>query len=82
MKADCYSFYQLWYNLRNKFLLFYSILGIRCVSHYSVTSLSCLVGKGRYSVRILTWFSARGKRVSCIWQLWSESKCVILKYAI
>lgn len=72
MKDDCYSFYQLWYNLRNIFALSSSILRIRCMSHYSVTSLLCLVGKGSHSKRVLTLFSLRAKSISYILQLCSK----------
>lgn len=65
MKDDCYSFYQLWYNLRNIFSVSSNTLTICCISHYSVTSFLCLVGKGGQLKQILILFSLRGFHISC-----------------
>lgn len=72
MKDDCYSFYQLWYNLRNTFALSSTILRTCFIGHYSVTFLLCLVGEGSHSKLTLTLFSL----IAVI-----QIKSIILKYA-
>lgn len=81
MKDNWYSFYQLWYNLKNIFALSSKIFRIYWICHYSVASLLCLISKGRQLKHILTLFSPRANWGLHISQLCSKEKGIILKSA-